>query len=130
MLALTALFVFGFVLVHLFVGRLRFLDVVPRSRWLSFAGGVAVAYVFLHILPELGGHRRTFAAQLELGERAAESWVYLVALAGLALFYGLSTAWSVRPRIHAGVPRSGAGRTGSRPRSSGSISAPSPFTMC
>lgn len=92
MLALTALFVLGFVLVHLFVGRLRFLDVVPRSRWLSFAGGVAVAYVFLHILPELGGHRRTFAEHLDLGTRAAESWVYLVALAGLALFYGLERA--------------------------------------
>jgi len=31
----------------------RLLDVVPRSRWLSAAGGVSVAYVFMHLLPEL-----------------------------------------------------------------------------
>ena len=26
---------------------------MSRSRWLSLAGGVSVAYVFVHILPEL-----------------------------------------------------------------------------
>jgi hypothetical protein len=35
--------------------------VEPRSRWLSFAGGVAVAYVFMHMLPELGEHGRNLA---------------------------------------------------------------------
>ena len=29
--------------VHAFSGTLRSLDQVPRSRWISFAGGVAVA---------------------------------------------------------------------------------------
>ena len=38
---------------HVLAGRLTFLDVVPRSRWLSAAGGVSVAYVCLHLLPEL-----------------------------------------------------------------------------
>lgn len=79
-------------LVHLFVGKLTFLDVVPRSRWLSFAGGVAVAYVFLHILPELSVHQETFAEGLGVGEGAAEAWVYLTAMSGLALFYGLERA--------------------------------------
>ncbi|MBM6583594.1 hypothetical protein ILT44_25680 [Microvirga sp. BT689] len=51
----------GFVLIHLFIGKLHFLDVVPRSRWLSLAGGVAVSYIFLHILPELSAHQATFA---------------------------------------------------------------------
>ena len=36
-------------LVHLFAGKLRFLHVIPRSRWLSMAGGASVAYVFLHL---------------------------------------------------------------------------------
>lgn len=62
---------------------------MPRSRWLSVAAGVAVAYVFLHILPELASHRRTFAAELGMREEMAESLVHSVALAGLALFYGL-----------------------------------------
>lgn len=92
MIDLTALLAAALVLVHLLVGRLRFLDVVPRSRWLSAAGGVAVAYVFLHILPELSRHRQTFAAGLGVDGQAAESWVYLVALAGLVTFYGLERA--------------------------------------
>ena len=92
MIYLTAIFAGTFAAVHLFIGNLRFLDVVPRSRWLSAAGGVAVAYVFLHILPELSGHQKTFAKGLGLSEQAAETWVYLVALAGLAIFYGLERA--------------------------------------
>lgn len=59
--ALTFLFAAIFAAIHLFSGKLRFLDLVPRSRLLSGAGGGAVAYVFLHVLPELGSHRRTFA---------------------------------------------------------------------
>ena len=45
---------FVFAGIHLLADRLRFLDGTPRSRWLSAAGGVSVAYVFLHVLPELG----------------------------------------------------------------------------
>ncbi len=82
----------AFVLIHLFIGKLAFLDVLPRSRWLSFSGGVAVAYVFLHILPELSSHQQTFARGLRVGDNAAEAWVYLVALSGLAFFYGLERA--------------------------------------
>jgi hypothetical protein len=84
--------VLGFALVHLLIGRLRFLDALPRSRWLSAAGGVAVAYVFLHVLPELALHTATFAESFRLSEERAEALVYLVALAGLAAFYGLERA--------------------------------------
>ncbi|MCW8193635.1 hypothetical protein F6455_02395 [Proteobacteria bacterium 005FR1] len=87
-----------FALIHLFIGKLTFLDVVPRSRWLSFSGGVAVAYVFMHILPELSGHQATFAEALEVDDTAAEMWVYLLALAGLAVFYGLERAAKVSRR--------------------------------
>lgn len=86
--AIEAAIVAVFVAVHVFAGRLRFLHVVPRSRWLSAAGGVAVAYVFIHVLPELEEARRS------MGEgwpavRWIEHHAYLVALAGLAVFYGL-----------------------------------------
>lgn len=89
---ITGLFALAFALIHVFVGRLTFLEGVPRSRWLSFAGGVAVTYIFLHILPELSAHQQTFARELGLSDQSAESWVYLVALAGLATFYGLERA--------------------------------------
>jgi hypothetical protein len=91
----AALSALVFAAIHLFIGRLRALDVVPRSRWLSGAGGVAVAYVFLHILPELAAHRETFVAVLGVEGLAAEMRVYLVALAGLVTFYGLERAATV-----------------------------------
>ena len=75
--------------VHLLAGKLRFLKVIPRSAWLSGASGVSVAYVFLHLLPELSaGEEKVRRA---VGEVAGmeESHVFLVALVGLAVFYGL-----------------------------------------
>lgn len=77
----------GFVLAatHLFAGRLRGLQQLPRSRWLSAAGGVSVAYVFAHLLPELAGHQ----AELSAEGGAAGAFIFLVAGAGLVVFYGL-----------------------------------------
>ena len=39
--------------IHLFAGHLQVFDRIPRSRWLSFGSGISVAYVFVHLLPEL-----------------------------------------------------------------------------
>jgi hypothetical protein len=78
------------VFIHLFSGRLRFLDGVPRSRWLSLAGGASVAYVFLHLLPDLSKGQETLAGAFEV--KFLEQHVYLVALTGLATFYGLQRA--------------------------------------
>jgi hypothetical protein len=87
MLLLTAILAAALAAIHVFTAQLRFLDVVPRSRWLSFGGGIAVAYVFLHILPELSAHQKIFAESLS--DKGAETWVYLLTLVGLAAFYGL-----------------------------------------
>ncbi len=89
MLFLGFAFACVFALIHVGIGWMTFLDRTPRSRWLSAAGGVAVAYVFLHVLPELAGHRGTFAEELGTAEATAESLVYSVALAGLIVFYAL-----------------------------------------
>lgn len=82
----------GFAGIHLFGARLRPAHAPPRSAWLSAAGGVAVAYVFVHLLPELAEHQRTF--EEKFSSRAGllarlESHTYLIALAGLSVFYGL-----------------------------------------
>lgn len=106
--AITAAMVAGFVAIHVFVNRLHFLDVTPRSRWLSFAGGVAVAYVFLHVLPDIAAHEREFAETLGLSAVAAESAIYSLTLAGLAVFYGLERAVKVsraRSRSEGGEDR-------------------------
>jgi hypothetical protein len=78
--------------VHLFSGRMRFLNASPRSRRLSAAGGVSVAYVFVHLLPDLAEDQETVCEVA--GETFAflEYHVYLVALLGLATFYGLDRA--------------------------------------
>ena len=76
------------VAVHVLAGRLDFLDRMPRSRWLSAAGGVSVAYVFVHLLPELG-RRREELARGGVGEGLI---VYACALAGLVLYYALEHA--------------------------------------
>jgi hypothetical protein len=78
----------GLAAVHLFGRRLRFLDGLPRSRWLSFSGGVSVAYVFVHLLPEIGAMGAHIGEQ-PIGIGFLERHVYLVALAGFLVYYGV-----------------------------------------
>ena len=73
--------------IHFFAGQFRFANEIPRSRWLSFAGGVSVAYALVHLLPELVEYGRVIAEAG--GETAAEHRLYLISLAGLVVFYGL-----------------------------------------
>ncbi|MGB7404915.1 MAG: hypothetical protein WA906_04440 [Pacificimonas sp.] len=76
--------------VHLFSGKLKFLERLPRSRWLSAAGGSSVAYVFVHLLPELAEGQELAAEQFHGTVYAAiETHIYLLALVGLAVFYCL-----------------------------------------
>ncbi|MGP1375861.1 MAG: hypothetical protein ACTS3T_23745 [Almyronema sp.] len=73
--------------VHLYGINLRFLSRWPRSWWLSLASGVSVAYVFVHLLPDLNEHQAVLDEALPLA--FLESHVYIMALLGLAVFYGL-----------------------------------------
>lgn len=86
-LALMAAVALG--LVHVFSNPLRTLDGVPRSRLLSAAGGVAVAFVILQLLPGLSNRQQTLqeAAQGLIG--AFERHVYLIVLASMIVFYAL-----------------------------------------
>lgn len=77
-----------FCLIHVYAGKLRFLDSLPRSGWLSFAGGVSVAYIFLHVFPELASIQEHFSDH-NLFSGVVHSQVYLLALLGLVIFYGL-----------------------------------------
>lgn len=92
MVLLTALIAAGMALAHLFSGKLLFLSGIPRSPWLSAAGGISVAYVFLHVLPELGERQGAIEEAGGLGRAFLEHHVYIMALAGLGLFYGLERA--------------------------------------
>ena len=89
---LSLLLVAALACVHLFAGRMRFLGVSPRSRWLSAAGGVSVAYVFVHLLPDLAEEQETIRRAAGETFTFIEYHVYLVALVGLVAFYGLERA--------------------------------------
>lgn len=99
---LAPIFAAALAVVHLFAGRLRFLDVIPRSRWLSGAGGVSVAYVFVHVFPEIARAAEMIERSNTL-LRGVENHVYLVVLLGFAVFYGLEHF--VRERTAGGNPR-------------------------
>ncbi|MBO0349382.1 hypothetical protein J0895_09740 [Phormidium pseudopriestleyi FRX01] len=89
MVRLSLLLAIALALIHICAGNLRVLETIPRSRWLSVAGGVSVAYVFIHIFPELS------AGQIAIEEANLpvldylEHHVYLMSLLGFSLFYGL-----------------------------------------
>lgn len=93
-------------LVHLFSGRLRFMEGIPRSRWLSAFGGISVAYVFAHLMPELAEGQ----AAVEEGGLLAflEDHVYLMALAGLTVFYAVEVH-SLQSRRNNDEDRTGQG---------------------
>lgn len=77
-LALTAAIALG--AVHVVGSHLRGLDRIPRSWLLSAGSGISVAYVFLHLLPEVA------ALEEHLGHAMSGWWI---ALAGLSAVYGL-----------------------------------------
>ncbi len=82
-----------FCLVHLFIGRMRFLD--KDRSWVSFCGGAAAAYVFVYMLPKLGYEQLILAGVL--AERGSvldylHHHAYLVALAGFIVYFGVLMA--------------------------------------
>ena len=89
---LSAVFAVLLAIVHILSGKLRFLRATPRSRWLSFGSGISVAYVFIHILPELDNYQEEIQDTVGTQIAFLEHHVYLLALLGLAIFYALERA--------------------------------------
>jgi hypothetical protein len=76
----------AFVLAHYcrrFTGR-------TKRRWEALSAGVAMAYVFVNVMPELEAHRPVVAASATGVLLDAEKKIYLWALAGFVAFAGLS----------------------------------------
>jgi zinc transporter ZupT len=85
----TGLVALAFAAVHVFGKHMRLLRVTPRSIWLSFAGGVSLAYVFVHVLPELAAWQGDALREIGTAAGLVEVHLYLTGLAGLLVFYGL-----------------------------------------
>ncbi|GAA1757260.1 hypothetical protein [Kocuria aegyptia] len=78
--------------LHLGAPHIRKLPLVPERYTASFAGGLAVAYVFLHLLPEIAeGNEAVGEALSDVLDPTPllELGIFLVALAGFTVFYGL-----------------------------------------
>jgi hypothetical protein len=77
--------------VHVLTPGLVVFESLPRSPVLSFGSGVSIAYVFVHLLPEVdhagetisGGSEALFPFELS---------IYAAVLAGFVAFYGLEHA--------------------------------------
>ena len=78
--------------VLLLAAKINALRGTPRSRWLSFAGGVAAAYVFLQLLPELTRAQQKAAEHHGAGTWLREHRLFLVSLAGAATLFGIERA--------------------------------------
>ncbi|MDG9706319.1 hypothetical protein [Streptomyces sp. DH37] len=78
--------------LHLAAPRVRKLPLVPERATGSFAGGLAVAYVFLHLLPEVAEGNEAVGELLSSALRPTpltDLGIFAVALAGFTCFYGL-----------------------------------------
>lgn len=79
-------------LTHFFADKLK-LSYIPRSKWLSAAGGISVSYVFIEMIPEMKEWQEAFEeSRLSGAVGFMEKQVYLVTLLGLMVFYGLERA--------------------------------------
>ena len=71
-------------------GMARFSKKSSKRQWISFAGGVALAYIMVHILPELAGHQAVLTHSEKLRRTLlTDFYVYLTALIGFVVFFGI-----------------------------------------
>lgn len=85
--------------LHLAAPRIRKLPLVPEGVTGSFAGGLAVSYVFLHLLPEIAEGNEAIGELLEDTIEVTPLFdlgIFVVALAGFTAFYGLDRMATTR----------------------------------
>ncbi|ALV21173.1 hypothetical protein NY10_555 [Carnobacterium antarcticum] len=89
-IVITFICALGFAFIHFSSKYMQFANKVPRSRFLSLSAGVAVSYVFVHLLPQLNTYQQVVVKNLQQSSwRHIENHIYIIALAGLVLFYAM-----------------------------------------
>ena len=76
-----------FACVHLLAEKTRVLDSLVHGRFLSTGSGVAIAYVFIDLLPKLEKNHALLKTSWIGGIPYFEKHVYVLALLGFLLFY-------------------------------------------
>jgi len=77
-------------LAHVWGNEINRLDTIKTRSWVSFSAGTSVAYVFVHVFPEIA----LFQQQLfghDGGRSFVKEQLYLAALAGLCLIFLLDS---------------------------------------
>ena len=75
-----------FLLIQLFADKLISSEKIGRFSWLSFSGGVAVAFIFVYILPYLHDEQSKYGESSFRG-LTFESEFYLLSLIGLIIYF-------------------------------------------
>jgi hypothetical protein len=71
-------------------GRVHpFRNLIDRRSLISFGAGMSAAYVFVHLMPELQGVRRSFTGSVDAPLPYQGMAIYFLALLGFLVFYGL-----------------------------------------
>ena len=69
-----------------------------HRRWISIAAGVSVATIFVDLLPEISENQAKFSTGLHRGAALfPEQAIYLAAMVGFVLFYGLEYMMAASP---------------------------------
>ena len=88
--------IFVFSCVHVWASHLQFASKAVQGRLLSFGSGIAIAYVFVDLLPKLAKNQlvlqNAFADFLPFFEKH----VYILALAGFLLFFLVDRSYELR----------------------------------
>ncbi len=80
-------------LAHIASNRVNLLNTLKTYGWISFGAGASVAYVFVHVFPEIGVFQRQITGHAGHHQpvRFMNQPLYIISLGGLCLLYILDT---------------------------------------
>lgn len=93
------------VAIHLFANRPEILGWVWRGKFLSFASGVSLSYIFVDLLPALEKGEPVLKRTFDPVIPYLELHTYLIALTGILFYYGIQSRGS--SKRHQWLPVSG-----------------------
>lgn len=99
-LILSLLAVSVFALVHLWAEKTSQLTFLSNSRFLSAGGGIAIAYVFVDLLPKLSISDALVREKLWRLFPYFERHVYVLALLGFLLFFAVDRSKTLLKNTH------------------------------
>lgn len=84
--SLNFIVMLSLVITHLSAYKLKLLAGASRSIWLSFAGGITLSYVFVHLYPDLKFHEHVIESYW-LQQLKHPRFIFI--LLGVSVFYGI-----------------------------------------